>query len=161
RVRVGSYPSSSATRSNFRPSIPPASLTRPSAVSTPSFICRPSSLDGPVRAVLMPSVTRAGAAGLGGAGGGAADGRNVKEAAAARSGAPTAGADQTARLPRGAERGLESAGGRITGPGWGGAEALGRAAAAAGAAVGRGLEGGGGAPAARSTGFSAVGGGGV
>src|SRR5260370_25494878 len=71
-------------RENRRPSMPPASLTRFKAVSTPSFIWRPSSLDGPVKAVLIPSVSGATtAAGRLGGGAGAVLGRRAKNAMAA------------------------------------------------------------------------------
>src|SRR5262249_31456102 len=37
-----------------RPLMPPASLVAANAVSTPSFICRPSSLAGPLNGAAMP-----------------------------------------------------------------------------------------------------------
>src|SRR5262249_4188709 len=54
RVRLGSYPSSTAISRSWRPLMPPASLMAPNAVSRPSFICRPSSLAGPLEGAAMP-----------------------------------------------------------------------------------------------------------
>src|SRR5260221_1280414 len=56
RVRVGSLPSSEETNLSMRPSTPPASLVRLNAVSIPSFILRPSSFVGPVKAAAMPNL---------------------------------------------------------------------------------------------------------
>src|ERR1700682_2531763 len=56
RVRDGSLPSSEETSLSMRPSTPPASLTRLNAVSLPSFILRPSSFVGPVKAAAMPNL---------------------------------------------------------------------------------------------------------
>ena len=53
-VRLGSYPSSTEISRSWRPLMPPASLIAPNAVSTPSFICRPSSLAGPLNGAAMP-----------------------------------------------------------------------------------------------------------
>src|SRR5258705_7703510 len=71
--------------------MPPASLIAPNAVSTPSFICRPSSLAGPLNGAAMPkrislSVTPL-TAGPRGAGAG-----RVGAAAATATGAEGAGA---------------------------------------------------------------------
>src|SRR3981081_1784847 len=56
RVRVGSLPSSEETSLSMRPSTPPAPLVRLNAVSIPSFILRPSSFVGPVKAAAMPNL---------------------------------------------------------------------------------------------------------
>ena len=90
-VRLGSYPSSTETSRSWRPLMPPASLIAPNAVSTPSFIWRPSSLAGPLNGAAMPkrislSVTPL-TSGTRGAGAGA-----VGVAAATAAGAEGAGA---------------------------------------------------------------------
>jgi hypothetical protein len=54
-VRAGVKASSAAISLSIRPSTPPTSLTRLNAVSVPSFICRPSSFEGPENGAAIPN----------------------------------------------------------------------------------------------------------